>query len=376
MDSRIACVPEIDSDMIDTTTPGYQGAAVLSASHPATTVTAELAGDTPEERAAVARRVGNDLWFRPEWDRAYRVYGLETLRLIARRNHEVVGVLPLVAMRSRLFGCRLVSLPWFDSVGCVADEDEARQCLLNEARALAAARGIGRIDLRQNTPVDGWQVERDDKVLMKLSLESDPEKLWKRFDSKVRNQVRKGEKSDLKATTGGSELLNAFFDVYSTNMRDLGSPPHSRRFFAAVLSAFPEEAKVHVVRVGATVVGAGLTIANNSRLEIPWASSLQKYNRFCVNHVLYWHILKQACLDGYASFNFGRSTKDSGPYRFKQQWGAEELSLFWYSLNQNAQCQVDSRPPQADFSLAIRFWQRLPLWLARSLGPWIIRQVP
>jgi FemAB-related protein (PEP-CTERM system-associated) len=320
-------------------------------------------------------RCGENLWFRSRWDAVFSTYRLPVIRLVACRGGEIVGALPLVAQPSRLFGRNLVSLPWFDAAGLVADDVETRGALVEAAVRLAADRGLERVILRQADPIEGWSVERDDKVVMRLTLEKDPDVLWKRFDPKVRNQVRKAEKSNLTAATGGAEYLDDFYRIYAVNMRDLGSPSHSRGFFEAVLANFPQEAKIHVVRLESMVIGAGLTLGNGPRLDIPWASSLQEFNRMCVNHLLYWHILRQACMDGYSSFNYGRSTKGSGQHHFKRQWGAEELPLFWYALDRAGACLVDSRPPQAEFGMAIRIWRRLPFWLTRWLGPRIIRQV-
>jgi len=331
--------------------------------------------DSSEWDAYLSRRGGDSLWHRSTWDRVFAVYGLPVIRLAARRDGQIVGVLPLVLQRSRLFGSHLVSLPWFDAAGIVADDGAAQSALVEAALKLAGENGLDRLNLRQADAIEGWEVERDDKVVMRLKLEKDPDVLWKRFDPKVRNQVRKAEKSNLTAASGGLELIGDFYRIYAANMRDLGSPSHSQRFFETVLSSFPQEAKIHVVRLEANVIGAGLTIANSSRLEIPWASSLQEFNRLCVNHLLYWHMLRQACIDGFSHFNYGRSTKGSGQHHFKRQWGADELPLFWYALDRAGACVVDTRPPQSEFSTAIRVWQKLPLWLTRWLGPKIIRQV-
>lgn len=356
--------------MIDMLQEPISGAATESHSVDVTPI-----ADSREWDAYLSRRGGEFLWHRATWDHVFSVYRLPVIRLAARREGQIVGVLPLVLQRSRLFGSHLVSLPWFDAAGVVADDAAAQSALVEAALKLAGEHGLDRLNLRQADAIEGWEVERDDKVVMRLKLEKDPDVLWKRFDPKVRNQVRKAEKSNLTAASGGIELVGDFYRIYAANMRDLGSPSHSQRFFETVLSSFPQEAKIHVVRLESNVIGAGLTIANGPRLDIPWASSLQEFNRLCVNHLLYWHMLRQACIDGFSHFNYGRSTKGSGQHHFKRQWGADELPLFWYALDRAGRCIVDTRPPQSEFGLAIRVWQKLPLWLTRWLGPRIIRQV-
>jgi len=315
------------------------------------------------------------LYHRLEWDAALAIYRLHTLRLTATCEGRVVGVLPLVVQQSRLFGRRLASLPWFDSAGSLADSVEALEALLTAALSHAARCGATEIHLRQIQATPQWQSPRTDKVLMRLTLQPKSDDLWKELSAKVRNQVRKGEKSGLTYECGGPSLVHDFFGVYATNMRDLGSPSHSEGFFEAVVAAFGDDVQVHVVRLAAMVVGCGLTLANGRFLEIPWASSLREYNPLCVNHFLYWNILRQACERRYEFFHFGRSTAGSGTWHFKRQWGAVDVPLYWYSLASDGTPIAQESRPEESFALAQRAWRRLPLWLSRRLGPRIICNV-
>jgi serine/alanine adding enzyme len=333
------------------------------------------AADPGDWNGYLARREHGCLYHRLEWDRVFAVYRLPTIRLTALRGERVVGILPLVWQQSRLFGNRLVSLPWFDSAGVLADDGPAREALVSAAAGVAHRCGRAKLVLRQREPVESWSSVRTDKVLMRLTLEADPAALWKRLSAKVRNQVRKAQKAALRVETGGAETVADFCRVYSANMRDLGSPSHSQRFFQAVMESFGDEAQIHLVKLGRQVIGGGLTLRNGQAMEIPWASSLRGYNAYCVNHLLYWHLLDQACQGGFRWFHFGRSTKDSGTFHFKKQWGAEPVQLYWYCLTEGGGPRETS-PPEDSFGLAIRVWQRLPLWLTRIAGPRIVRKVP
>ena len=78
---------------------------------------------------------------------------------------------------------------------------------------------------------------------------------------------------------------------------------------------------------------------------------------------------------GQPVFDFGRSTPDGPTYRFKKQWGAEPSPACWqYCVRQGAVDEV--RPEGGKFGLAIRVWQRLPVWLTRQIGPAIVRGIP
>jgi FemAB-related protein (PEP-CTERM system-associated) len=199
---------------------------------------------------------------------------------------------------------------------------------------------------------------------------------WSSLDKKVRNQVRKAEKSGLTIDSGGPELLNAFYAVFARNMRDLGTPVYGRELFAQVLNAFPTSARIHVVRLGTVPVAAGLTVRSRGRLEIPWASSIRDYNPLCPNHLLYWGAIQYAIETGCDVFDFGRSSPEAGTFKFKEQWGAQPLPLHWeYCLN-GSSALPDTSPDNPKYSLLVSTWKRLPTPIATLIGPHIVRSIP
>src|SRR5207248_1050381 len=138
---------------------------------------------------------------------------------------------------------------------------------------------------------------------------------------KVRNQVRKGQKNGLSAQWGGEELLPEFYDVFSHNMRDLGTPVYGRELFRSVLRQFAGRAELCVVRAG-RAAAAGLLLHGHGVAEVPSASSLKEFKQTNANMLLYWNLLQRAVERGQGVFDFGRSTPEGGTFHFKKQWGA------------------------------------------------------
>ena len=69
---------------------------------------------------------------------------------MARDQDRVRGVLPMVEMKSSLFGHFLVSLPFLDYGGILADTPDCEAALASAAAALAAKRRVRHIELRQS----------------------------------------------------------------------------------------------------------------------------------------------------------------------------------------------------------------------------------
>lgn len=287
----------------------------------------------------------------------------------------LTGLLPLVRLRSRLFGDFHVSLPYFNYGGAIGIDEDVEQALMERAATLAQAAGCAHVEFRDTRERAGWPV-RTDKVAMELPLPADPATLWNSLGSKLRAQVRRPSREPVEVLRGGAELLPQFYAVFARNMRDLGTPVYPQRFFAAILEAFPEQATIVAVRLRGKPAAAGFLIEHGPRMEIPWASSMRELNPIGVNMLLYWEALRFAIERGRRIFDFGRSTIDAGTYRFKKQWGAQPRPLYWhYWLRPGRELpRIDPGNPR--YRLAIRAWQRLPLRVANTLGPLIVKNLP
>jgi FemAB-related protein (PEP-CTERM system-associated) len=159
-------------------------------------------------------------------------------------------------------------------------------------------------------------------------------------------------------------------------MRDLGTPVYARSFFDRILSELRERADVLIVYVNGQPTAAGLLIHHGASTEIPWASSLREFNKFGVNMLLYWECLKRAIERGAKSFDFGRSTVDSGPYHFKLQWGARPVPLYWHYWLRSGNELPKLNPDNPKYAMAIDVWRRMPLWFTNSVGPRVVRRLP
>jgi FemAB-related protein (PEP-CTERM system-associated) len=297
--------------------------------------------------------------------------------LAAKDNRgAVVGVLPLVFMKSMLFGSFLVSLPFFNYGGMLCDSREIGGALLVEAAKLRKELGAEHVELRHISQWSDEMPSKRHKVTMMLELADDADTQWKGFNAKLRNQVRKAEKSGLTAKVGGSELLEDFYTVFVRNMRDLGTPVYSRKLFAEVLNAFPHHTRIIAVYLEGEPVAAGLITWFRGIVEIPWASSIRDYNPLCPNNLLYWTALQHAMSIGSKSFDFGRSTPGEGTYRFKEQWGAKPVQLNWQYLLPDGASLPELNNKNPKFEMAIKVWQKLPLPITRILGPQIVRNIP
>jgi len=305
-------------------------------------------------------------------------FGVKTYYLLAEnQTNAIKGVLPLAQLKSILFGNFMVSLPYFNFGGICSDGGEAAEGLLSEAIRIASEEKAEHIELRHTSNCLHGLAVKTAKVSMQLRLPNEKEELWKSLVSNLRRKVRKPTKEGMYAKFGGEEELENFYRIFSTKMRDLGTPVYSKVFFRNILKAFPRSTWIcSVYTRERQAVASAFLVGFKERMELPWVSSLKDYDRYYANSLLYWSALEFACDTGFRIFDFGRSTPGEGTYNFKEQWGANAVQLYWHYWMRNNGPLPELNPKNPKYQLAIRMWKKLPLWLTRILGPGIVKNLP
>lgn len=280
-------------------------------------------------------------------------------------------------VKSFLFGKFLVSLPFVNTGGVWANDDQSARELVSTACDLADTLDVRYLELRHEIRLEHPKltVERTDKVHMRLALPESDQVLEKTFKSKLRSQIKKSSEYDLTIEWGGKNLLKYFYTVFARNMRDLGTPVFSQRLFEAILDEFAGDAELCIVFRNRLPIAGAIIVHRNGLTEVPSASSLRQYNMTNANMWMYRNLLSRAIERGSHIFDFGRSSQGCGTYRFKAQWGACPSSATWqYYVRKGS--ALDMRPDSENKQILIRIWKKAPVFLARLVGPHIVRGIP
>ncbi len=304
-------------------------------------------------------------------------FGWPTYYLMAETEGRVVGILPMVLQRSRIFGSFLTSLPFLNGAGPAAESQEVEEGLVTEAIQLARDLNVDHLELRyRREPRVPSLITKTNKIPVVRPVDADEQKMFSELPHKVRTDVRKALKTEFSAEFLGQEGLDDFYRLFAINMRELGTPVYSWEFFQEILRAFPSHTHICVVRLNGQAVAASFLMGFRETLEAGWSCSLYKYLRLKPNIFLYWKIFSLAGARGYQIFDFGRSSVGSGTHRFKMQWGSREIPLYWaYWLPSNASLP-ELNPQNPKYRLAIWLWKHMPLRLTTTLGPRIVRFLP
>ncbi|WP_448249783.1 FemAB family XrtA/PEP-CTERM system-associated protein [Thalassotalea agariperforans] len=292
----------------------------------------------------------------------------------------IIGVLPCVLIKPPMKSGKLSALPFCDVGGVIANSAEVNQQLLNTANQYCADHRINTFEHRQSIELSENSPEAiasASKVRMLLALPESAETLFTGFKSKLRSQIRKAEKNGLTSSTGRDQKhLDGFYHVFARNMRDLGSPVHSKKWFEQILANYQDNIIIANVYKDDIVVGAGIVLINGKNSSIPWASTNADYNRLAPNMLLYWSLLSYVADNGFSTFDFGRSTPGEGTYKFKQQWGAEPVALDWQTFQQGQCLPEEAAGSKGKLREIVETcWKKLPVNTSVMIGPAIRKYI-
>lgn len=306
-------------------------------------------------------------------------FGHQGYFFMALENGTLKGILPLFLMQSRIFGSHLISLPFLDRAGVLADDDQIAALLCDEAIALAREKQVDFLEIRNERPLDhGDLTTVTQKAALILALPNDLETLWKKgLKKNVKNKVRIALKNKVEVKVDNTDqFLNAFYKAYSINLKFLGSPVYPKEFFLNMRREFADQVKIALAFSGPKVIGAKILLFFKDTLYFITQASLRKYVELHPNNLLYWSAIEYAYKHGMKYCDMGRSNLDSGPYNFKKQWGTEIYPLYWHYYLGSSKQVPRLNPTNPKFSLAINIWKRLPLGITNLIGPLISKHLP
>lgn len=335
--------------------------------------------DAEAWNAFVGSRGDSTFFHRFEWGGIIeRTYGHEPVYLLASSAAgDITGVLPLIHVRSPLFGKALISTAFTVGGGVLAADVVSAQALSAMAARLGADLGVDYVELRGGEAPADWLRKSETYAGFIAPLDPDPEEALKAIPRKKRADVRKAIKAAEAGELGvdRSGDIDTFYALYAESVRNLGTPVLAKKLIREQLAAFGPSADIAIVRAGGRPV-AGLVSFRHGEVMMPYyGGASPDARRLHAYEYLYWAQMRHAVEAGCTQFDFGRSKTGTGAYDYKRHWGFEPQPLTYHYHLVRASEMPDVNPNNPKFRLLTKLWQRLPLPVANRLGPLVASQL-
>ena len=311
---------------------------------------------------------------RSEWKSILETaYGLTTHYMYAEENGDIIGILPLAEVKSLFFGHTLISTPFCVYGGACSNTSDVSNSLTSEAVKLAKDLNVDYLELRNiSTNQDDWPY-KDFYYTFQKEIAPDTDTNLKAIPRKQRAMVRKGINNNLQSVVDNN--TDRFYDIYSTSVRNLGTPVYPKRYFNTLKKTFGDACEILTITKDDKAISSVLSFYSNGTVMPYYGGGLPEARQLKAYDFMYWELMRRSCEKNICHFDFGRSIEGTGSYSFKKNWGFEPKKLYYHQQLVRAKQTPDFNPMNSKYSAYIKIWQKLPLPVANLIGPLISRNL-
>ncbi|HTD67264.1 MAG TPA: GNAT family N-acetyltransferase [Candidatus Limnocylindria bacterium] len=302
-------------------------------------------------------------------------YGFPCRYIVAMKNGELRGLLPIMEARSWLRRARGVSLPFTDECPPLVSPDVSAESLFEFAVREGNLRGWKYLELRggydcavnagPGTPFLGHR----------LALISSSSEIFEKFESAVRRAVRKAERAGVTVRFGTDlQSVRAYYRLHCRTRTRHGAPPQPFRFFQSLCQRVLEAGHgfVALAIYNEKPIAGAVFLQFARRAIYKFSASDERSQEHRGANVVIWKAICKLADAGAAELNFGKtSMSNEGLRRFKQGWGTEEYPIHYarYSFARRSFVKVDDLASGAQ----ARAFAVLPVivskWIGRAVYP-------
>lgn len=289
-----------------------------------------------EWEAYVYNHPGGNLCHLPQWKEVLEdTFHYKPFYFFARNeSNELSGILPLFQVKSFFTGNRLVSLPFSNTCGPIADSDYIVGELVNRAKRLYHKLKCSYLELRMKEPKDfGFEVNHYFSTYV-LELSDVEGEVWRKLDKKgVRWAIRKAQRDGVTVREASmmEEMEYFFHRLNEKHKRDLGVPVHPIRLFRGIQEKLGQFTSLYFGELDGKIIG-GILILKYKDASLYFCGAWDNdYLKYHPNNLLLWQAIEKGREEGYHYFDFGKTSVDNaGLSHFKKDWGSERNQLYFH----------------------------------------------
>jgi serine/alanine adding enzyme len=312
------------------------------------------------------------------WGRIFKeTFGLDSVLIVHRTDGKIDGGLPMILFDQKITGRAMVSMPFLNYGGLLGDNDSVKSALVDAGRRLLEKSGADYLEMRHTAEGIGSMADqtRQNRSTFRLNTGRSAEDIFKDFKKQLRTRIRKAGREGL-TSFQGQDRLDHFYDLFARAMTEHGTPVMPRKFFASVLRHLSEYARMMIAYKDGQPVGGKLVLQFKDRATMTWGCYPNRYKHLLANYYLTWELIQQLAEGPVKTLDFGRSALDSGGYIYKANWGTDIIPIYVDYIASDPNKIPLLKPENAKYKRAISLWKKMPLTVAKLVGPRLARYFP
>lgn len=301
-------------------------------------------------------------------------FGHKTYFLYSEKEGKITGILPLVHIKSLLFGNALSSCSFCVYGGIISDNEETYEKLDHKACELAEQLGVDYLEMRNRTQQSLDRPYKELYVTFRKELDDDVEKNMLAIPRKQRAMIRKGIKAGLISEI--DDDVERLYQAYSESVRNLGTPVFSKKYFSILKTVFGKQCEIITITdPKGQLIGSVMNFYFKDEVLPYYGGGTEHARSVQGNDFMYWEVMRRAVEKGIKIFDYGRSKEGTGSYRFKKHWGFEPKPLYYEFHLVKSDHIPDINPLNPKYQIFIAAWKRLPLAVSQFVGPFLAKDL-
>jgi len=303
-----------------------------------------------------------------------KAFGHDTYFLYTEHNGKITGILPLVHIKSFLFGNSLSSCAFCVYGGIIANDEQSYTELDKKACELAEELAVDHLEMRNRTQITPERPYKELYVTFRKELAADEEKNMLAIPRKQRAVIRKGIKAGLVSEI--DQGIDRFYQAYSESVRNLGTPVFSKKYFVILKDVFKDQCEIlTIVDKKGLLIASVMSFYFKNEVSPYYGGGTAHARSVQGNDFMYWEVMRRAVAKEIKIFDYGRSKEGTGSYRFKKHWGFEPKPLYYEFHLVKSDSIPDINPLNPKYQVFIAAWKRLPLSVSQIVGPWLAKDL-
>ncbi len=254
---------------------------------------------------------------------------------------------PVMVVKSRLTGRRLVSLPFCDECHPLVRSTEEGEVLLSSLVADLQRLRCGRLEVRgwpDDSVAPAQLVRSPNYYRHRIDLSGGIDAVFRRASTNMRRSVRRAEREgvSIRQAEGDRDLMT-FYQLNLKLRRRHGMLPQPYSFFQSIHRNLLSTGRGYILLAeirGMPIAGVMCLRHNGTSID-KFAVSDDAYWEYRGNHLALWRSLEMETERGAHAFDLGRSDANAeGLRRFKEGWGGVRSDLPYFYFPQPAGLSV------------------------------------
>ena len=317
--------------------------------------------------------INNDeatVYHTPKWKEFLEVtFGYKTHYLFEEDDSgNIIGLLPLSFVKSKLTGNRLCSMPFSHLCGPLGSKDSLTD-LLTEAIHLFKESNLSFLEIRSAIQDERF-INVNSYANHTLDLSVGPDNLWQKLNrGTIRNPIKRAQKAGVivEMSRDMSDLKD-FYEINVMTKKNLGVPCHPWKFFKNMFNIFRNDVSLYVSKFNGEIIGGGVMIYFKNRVLYSYGAANPSYLNLSPYKVFTWKSIEDSFINGYSIYDFGRThTSNTGLTEFKRRWGTVETPLYYnyYPVKSNS---LSEKREGIKYRLASGMISKMPFFTYKGLS--------